>query len=29
MNKQIAYGSLALSLLLGGCTIGPDYVKPP
>ncbi|MEW5832530.1 MAG: efflux transporter outer membrane subunit [Campylobacterota bacterium] len=28
MNKHIAYGSLALALLLGGCTIGPDYVKP-
>lgn len=28
MTKHTTYGSLVLALLLGGCTIGPDYVKP-
>ncbi|MGZ8546987.1 MAG: efflux transporter outer membrane subunit [Sulfuricurvum sp.] len=28
MNKYFTYGSLTLTLLLGGCAIGPDYVRP-
>lgn len=28
MNNISLYGSLILALLLGGCTIGPDYAKP-
>lgn len=28
MNNYSIYGSLALTLLLGGCAIGPDYTKP-
>ncbi len=28
MTKHTLYGSLVLTLLLGGCTIGPDYAKP-
>lgn len=28
MNNYSIYGSLALTLLLGGCAIGPDYARP-
>ena len=28
MTKHTLYGSLVLTLLLGGCAIGPDYAKP-
>lgn len=28
MSKRALYGSMAAALLLSGCAIGPDYVKP-